>query len=157
MPSERTLSTPTFGDCSAAAQLTCPMAQCLSSVHSTSRYFIETAEWTWLAFGMDALPSIYPIQVLYFKEIRVYTKIRAYLPLQPCFKLKTCFFAMECRPSRCCQLTTTVLMYITLSVHHCLQHVGRDAKRRAVRLRRLRLVGKIKNHRCKNVGREKKL
>jgi len=92
LPSERTLSTPTFSDCSAAAQLTCPMARCLSSVHSTSRYFIETAEWTWLAFGMDALPSIYPIQVLYFKEIRVYTKIRAYLPLQPCFKLKTCFF-----------------------------------------------------------------
>jgi len=33
--------------------------------------------------------------------------------------------------------------FITMSAHICLQHVGRDAKRRAVRLRQLRLVGVI--------------
>ena len=29
--------------------------------------------------------------------------------------------------------------FITLRVHHCLEHVERDAQRRAVRMRRLRL------------------
>jgi len=69
------------------------MARCLSSVHSTSRYFIETAEWTWLAFGMDALPSIYPIQVLYFKEIRVYTKNKGVLTSTTLFQAQNLFFS----------------------------------------------------------------
>ena len=45
------------------------------------------------------------------------------------------------RPCRQLNSTDDRRQFIPLSVHLCVQHYGRDAQRRAVRLRHLRLVG----------------
>ena len=94
-------------------------------------------------FSAQWLTFAYP--TLYYKGIHVCSKIIALLSgtLSKTLKLHWffCFFSPRHVDVTRVQLSSTddQRQFITLRVHHCLQHVERDARRRAVRMRRLRL------------------